>query len=313
MRARSWRSQTQWTRHFGPTYSHNTGPDGDYTLRSPTGHYLYVRARRNYRKLAITAGRDLSYSDNVCGVSWAYHMYGMRSGSLTVTIQTVSGRVINSWKIKGNQGDKWRQAELTTDFWNDHRNRVDKLRVYIKAVIGDYDTSDVAVDDVEYMPCVSTQECTFGLDFCSWRNSRQATLQWQLELNKTDVTHNHLLVNVDGQNKGGELACLVGSWINSSDNICSLRITYKLEGHFSEGEMVVRSHHQHQYTNHENVTNLMNSENDGMLVEEIALYDFPLFVSIEARKKDGAQGNAIIDSLQYLTCHCMSITVCYCI
>lgn len=303
IRVHSWRLPTDWIRHSGPTHSRDTGPSADYTLGSLTGHYMYVKASRNYRHLAVLAGREWSYSDNICGISLAYHMYGLRSGSLTVTIQAVYGHVVSSWSTHGDQGDKWHRGELTTEFWNSVANCRQKLQVYIAAAVGVYDTSDIAIDDVEYLPCVAREKCTFGLDFCSWRNSRQDKLQWHLEMNEADTTRNQLTVDLTEEISDGEAASLVGPLVSGSDGLCAVRVGYEFKGRLYDTQLVIRIHHRtsDQFT-FVNLTGFSRNASSGVEIQEIGLTKFPLVVAIETTKRKGEQGRLIIHSLQYMPC-----------
>ena len=292
-----------WIRYHGwsalASYSITRRPTTDYTLGSLAGYYLTVVATFQQ---AVLEGRELSYNDNICGVSFAYHMAGIQD-SLTVTMKTTDGYVVSSWTTNGNQEDQWHHADLTTEFWNDRANSHQVLQVQISAsVLRHY--SAIAIDDVEYLSCVQFDECTFGLNFCTWKNSRQSKLQWHLEVNEADSPYNQLTVDLSNEEiSDGDMASLVGANISQSDSICSLKIVYELYGQLVDTKLLVRICHltDDQYT-FVNLTRSSRNTSSGIEMQEIGLTDFPLVVFIETGKRKEEQGKVIIHSLQYLPC-----------
>jgi hypothetical protein len=292
--SRSWIRQTSFT-----------GPFIDHTLGSSAGYYLIAEHMSIFQQ-PVLKGQELSYSDNICGVAFAYYLAKVK-GSLTVTMQTTGGYIVSSWNVNGYQADlhQWHQANLTTEFWNNHANIHKVLQVQISASVSLFSYHGVAIDDLEYLPCVQFDECTFGLNFCTWRNSRHSKLQWLLETNEADSTHNKLTVDLSNEEiSDGDMASLVGVTISQSDNSCSLKIVYELYGQLLHTKLFVRVHHltDDRYT-FVNLTNSnSNTTSSGIEIQEIGLTDFPLVVFIETGKTKEEQGKMIIHSLQYLPC-----------
>lgn len=144
-----------WINHTGSTLSSLTGPDYDHTYRNGVGHYLYVEATDS----SITAEtaalkRNLSISDNVCSLSFAYHMYGLDAGSLTVTVE-MSGNKTIVWQESGDHGNRWLMANVSLRRYISHVTR--DLVITAQTTLGYL--SDIAIDDIETLPCPGEKQC----------------------------------------------------------------------------------------------------------------------------------------------------------
>ena len=103
------------------------------------------------------------------------------------------------WSLGGNQGNSWKNAQVTI-------HSAKTFRVSFEAVRGDSFESDIAIDDIEFVEktCsikpaqadpifitttttttttkslrpTSTYDCTFEQDFCKWVMSAGSTFNW---------------------------------------------------------------------------------------------------------------------------------------
>ncbi|XP_066912161.1 uncharacterized protein [Clytia hemisphaerica] len=136
-----------WNIGKGATPSHRTGPSVDNTIKTKTGKYLYFEAswvsgttplRRGSR---VILESPIIFSSQVC-MKFAYHMYGKGVGSLEIHIRR-GKHSRKMWSKKGDQGDKWYQAEVELAINIEYK-------ITIEAVRGNSYYGDIAIDDIQF-------------------------------------------------------------------------------------------------------------------------------------------------------------------
>lgn len=99
------------------TPSYNTGPEYDHTYGNKTGKYIFLEASfvENTKPLKegdrIIFQSPLMLASEAC-LKFAYHMHGRTMGSLEVVVR--NGKFKRKmWEKKGEQGKKWKYAEIS--------------------------------------------------------------------------------------------------------------------------------------------------------------------------------------------------------
>ncbi|XP_028397063.1 A disintegrin and metalloproteinase with thrombospondin motifs 3-like isoform X2 [Dendronephthya gigantea] len=134
--------ERDWTLNRGRTRTSKTGPSVDHTTNSTRGQYIYFESSspvRNKDKAAI-ASPDMAVR-RAC-LSFYYHMFGHRMGSLKVVRINAKGRRI-LWAKHTNQGDRWLNAKID----------IEESSVYnlvIEAHRKDSYLGDIALDDITF-------------------------------------------------------------------------------------------------------------------------------------------------------------------
>ncbi|KAJ8598599.1 hypothetical protein CTAYLR_001697 [Chrysophaeum taylorii] len=137
----------QWTRAAGTTPSEGTGPSRSW------GYYMYVESSSPYypHKGPFVLASPLFAVDeefDVAYLQFYYHMYGDNMGNLTLEYLSSEGAISwrpQGWSKDGNQGDQWHPSgflEIPST----------ARAVRFVAYTGLYYTSDVAVDNVTFVP-----------------------------------------------------------------------------------------------------------------------------------------------------------------
>ncbi len=108
-----------WTLHWGPTGSSNTGPTKDYYPGIDNGKYMYIEASStgNPEKTAdvVSPCFDISTLSKP-QLSFGYHMYGSSMGEMKVLITSDFGQNWDTiWSMSGDQGNQWNQAVVLID------------------------------------------------------------------------------------------------------------------------------------------------------------------------------------------------------
>ncbi|XP_054838618.1 IgGFc-binding protein-like [Eublepharis macularius] len=131
-----------WTRQKGPTPSSTTGPSYDHTTGG--GYYIYLKGTdANPGDVAHLVSPTCTSHGPHCFRFW-YHMYGVaRTMALRVYVVSSGSAPILIWSQMGNQGDRWRKAEVSVP----HRGRV---QILLEGVRGEDFRSDIAVDDISF-------------------------------------------------------------------------------------------------------------------------------------------------------------------
>jgi hypothetical protein len=99
-----------WTRDANGTPTGGTGPDSGFD----GSYYLYTEANTNVNSTAILQSPCLDLTDLDGPVlSFAYHMKGDNTGSLTVQVSTDNGQSWSTlWTKSGEQGSAWKTKTL---------------------------------------------------------------------------------------------------------------------------------------------------------------------------------------------------------
>lgn len=195
------RDEFDWSFGQHQTQTPDTGPDSDHTFGDSYGTYLYVDTnspeQTGYRAMLESTLFLPTPSYGLCMDFW-YHMYGDKMGSLNIYINSFNSTSL-LWTQHGNKGPQWLNAQLTV------RSAL-PFRIYIEAVRGTSITSDMAIDDVDFIekscnlqpqdaspdnqvtiPIVTTTrtlrptseyDCTFETDYCIWSQSPESTFNW---------------------------------------------------------------------------------------------------------------------------------------
>ncbi|EDO28586.1 predicted protein [Nematostella vectensis] len=133
-----------WRRHRGHTPSRNTGPDTFKSSYSPTGYYIYLEtswpARRAYTATLIS--KWLPPSELKCLTFW-YSMYGHSVGAMRVYIRDDFEIKKLLWLRSGQQGMKWRKADINI-------SSSSRYRIIFEGVRGNGYTGDIALDDISF-------------------------------------------------------------------------------------------------------------------------------------------------------------------
>eukprot|EP00794_Sanderia_malayensis_P013852 gene13852-15300_t len=138
----------QWRRHSGSTSSHATGPDNDHTFGNKPhvleiGHYLYTEASSPAETgdIAVLQSQEFPPTTGQCMSFW-YHMFGEDIGCLEVHVRDEkTGKSKQIWTLSGDQGDQWKEANVTI-------KSSDIYRITFEATRGDGFKGDIAIDDV---------------------------------------------------------------------------------------------------------------------------------------------------------------------
>ena len=133
-----------WLIWSGPTWSNNTGPQGDHTTGN--GSYWYVEASSpNFPDKYFVSQTDTFDISQTPGqiLSFWYHMYGDYMGGLNTWIADDNGWMkIDS--IQGDQDDEWHLKYIDLD----GLNIVGNFIVAFEGITGPSWASDIAIDDI---------------------------------------------------------------------------------------------------------------------------------------------------------------------
>nr|XP_016853067.1 PREDICTED: IgGFc-binding protein [Anolis carolinensis] len=145
-----------WTRHKGPTSSSTTGPSFDHT--SGEGFFIYLKSNKaNPGDMAHLLSPTCASKGPRCFHFW-YHMYGVaRTMALHVYVVLDGGSPELVWSETGNQGDRWKKAEVSIA----HTGR---LQIILEGVRGEDFRSDVAVDDIYMTRGYCPESCVVSGD-----------------------------------------------------------------------------------------------------------------------------------------------------
>ncbi|XP_064418250.1 zonadhesin-like [Latimeria chalumnae] len=138
-----------WTRNRGSTPSFNTGPSYDHTTGG--GYYIYVEGNDGSNQdVAQLVGHQCTGSGHYCLRFW-YHMYGA-AHSMGLKVYILKGETpVQLWSETGNKGNRWYPAEV--DFYASGH-----FKVMLEGIKGNDFRSDVAVDDVAFVPGTCSEE-----------------------------------------------------------------------------------------------------------------------------------------------------------
>ncbi|GFR95685.1 MAM and LDL-receptor class A domain-containing protein 1 [Elysia marginata] len=133
--------QLDWRRHKGNTATPGTGPSRDRSHAD--GYYLYVESSRTLvGDLAHLVSPSMESSSTGYCVGFYYHMYGDKSGNLTMFIEPEGGTKQQLWKIIGDQGDSWHNQQVNIS----SAQASQTFKILFEAALAG-STGDIALDD----------------------------------------------------------------------------------------------------------------------------------------------------------------------
>ncbi|XP_070550808.1 MAM and LDL-receptor class A domain-containing protein 1-like [Ptychodera flava] len=140
------------------TYSAGSGPYFDHTTgNSGNSRFAYVdssvQLEGDIARLLTPGDPLFPASKDACSLRFWYHMYSATGGMGTLRVftrsETEEGQMIPMWSMHGNQGNQWNYAKVVI-------GNPDDFRVVFEAIVGDKNSSDIAIDDVTF-----TKECLY--------------------------------------------------------------------------------------------------------------------------------------------------------
>ncbi|XP_070565015.1 MAM and LDL-receptor class A domain-containing protein 1-like [Ptychodera flava] len=135
------------------TISADSGPNLDHTTGNSTGNSMFayvdssVQLEGDIARLLTPGDAVFPASKDVCTLRFWYHMYSATGGMGTLRVltrsETEEGQMIPMWSLHGDQGSHWNYAKVIIG--NPH-----DFRVVFEAIVGDKNSSDIAIDDVTF-------------------------------------------------------------------------------------------------------------------------------------------------------------------
>ncbi|XP_028297170.1 MAM and LDL-receptor class A domain-containing protein 2 isoform X2 [Gouania willdenowi] len=243
----NWQQETNddsdWLRNSGVTSNPNTGPAGDHTTSTQTGHYYllpsspadWVGQRAAMFSPLYPAARG------TCVQLW-YNMFGRGVGTLNVYQQSEEGSRVLLFSQTGDQGRLWRfgQAALLP--------RLQPYRIVVEGVkAGPTQEGDLAFDDVQLTDaqCPPHGFCDFETGLCSWSNVGGGIEQGDWLLGRgdstnpntgpgvdhtTNSTHGHYIYVDNSVGEWGDMSFLVGDVFQPSLRGHCLTFWYHMKG-----------------------------------------------------------------------------------
>eukprot|EP00118_Oscarella_pearsei_P011133 m.72380 g.72380 ORF g.72380 m.72380 type:complete len:946 (+) comp35798_c0_seq4:57-2894(+) len=301
--------QIPWTRQSGPTASSATGPSVDHTTLTSTGYYIYTEGTSNEGKEAKLVSQKLYYDDNVCSLKIAFHMYGKGFGSLAVHAIDDGNQIVTTKTIINdkNQGNSWKPYEIT--FARLLRKLNESTRLIVTGTLKKLssDLGDTALDDVELLPCLDADICTFSTGTCSWnfapRTTADSRLSWNLVQDPLNVIDNKLVANFSSISFPADQSTVLleSRLIFSENGVCSLRLTYEVESSLSSSELIVNILHPNGVIV-DSFEVLARNSTGKPIKQEILFKALPVYVTITAEQDGFETGTIAIHDLQYLPC-----------
>ncbi|CAC5389522.1 unnamed protein product [Mytilus coruscus] len=172
----------KWTLQRGKTPETFTGPGRDHTTTSAYGYYVYTES------LSGSISNDESDllsglivpSPKQCLTFW-YHMYGKHINTLKVFQRnSENNRYVELWSKSDNQGNKWYFQSVTLQ-------NIGPYQIIFKAIRGDGNKNEIAVDDIFITNTVCKKASTIDCNFetkCKWA-SGDTTYKWKLWRGRT--------------------------------------------------------------------------------------------------------------------------------
>lgn len=151
-----------WRVDVGGTPSANTGPSVDFNPGTASGKYMYVEASGCSAQTAILESQCIQLDEQYDFV-FAYHMYGINMGSLHLDV-FVNGAWNNDFipALTANSGNVWNVS--TTPLY---AYQGETIKIRLRAITGNGFESDIAIDDLKFVPKCSTSTTWNG---ASWSN-----------------------------------------------------------------------------------------------------------------------------------------------
>eukprot|EP00118_Oscarella_pearsei_P017588 m.175482 g.175482 ORF g.175482 m.175482 type:complete len:1123 (+) comp39129_c0_seq17:277-3645(+) len=297
-------TQIQWTRRTGSS----SGPSVDHTILTSKGYYVYIGGSSNKGKNGQLMSKKIYYNDNVCSLRFFFYIYGTGGAdSLEVKAIDDDNRTITNLTVhSGHTGSMWILYEITFPHLSRHQNG--STRFIFTGTLDGTSAGYVAIDDIEYLSCTSTDNCTFSAGTCSWDSgamvaSRDDALPWSLVPDYTYLVRNKLVANFSSNSIPPDQITteLEGRPIFLKDGICSLRVTYEMETSLLFSTLIVDVLTLDGTS--VNTFDVVAVNNSGKpMQEEIAFTTFPVFVKILAHRNNDEMGSITLHDLQYLPC-----------
>ncbi|KAM9839717.1 MAM and LDL-receptor class A domain-containing protein 1 [Aulostomus maculatus] len=146
----SWRQSREddfdWLIKAGSTPTVGTGPSTDYTLRDPSGHYLYLESSfpQAAGDTAHISGPMLSHRSSQCKMRFFFHMSGDGIGTLSV-FRKSEGHLHLLLNLTGDQGNYWQMKEIHLSYTKD-------FQVTFEGKVGRSPKGDICLDDITFSP-----------------------------------------------------------------------------------------------------------------------------------------------------------------
>ncbi|KAL5006372.1 hypothetical protein ScPMuIL_015178 [Solemya velum] len=141
------RDNLDWILHNGTTASSWTGPTGDHTTNSTSGHYIFLEATSSQQgDKALLESARYTDSNGSCVLSFWYSMYGRNIGSLKVLLKDSSDQITTLWQKAGDQGKGWKNVHLGLKNYR-------KFAILFEGTRGDGFRGDIAIDDIRFTNC----------------------------------------------------------------------------------------------------------------------------------------------------------------
>jgi hypothetical protein len=177
-------SEFLWERIKGPTYSYETGPNGDHT--SGSGYYIFIETsypQKQGDKARIYSSIQTKVNQDICIIFW-YHMYGPDIDRLNVYLDQYTN-VNNSntfnrtlvWTKQSAQGNKWIEGRKQI-------NSILPWKIVFEGIVGKSFQGDISLDDLSSVmgKCPPEKNCDFEADLCGYNNVNDGItkLTWKL-------------------------------------------------------------------------------------------------------------------------------------
>lgn len=176
-----------WRIDINGTGTSNTGPSMDFNPGTTAGKYAYLEASGSCgNREGILEAKCVDLDQNY-DLQFAYHMYGVNTGSLTVGVNDGAGWVYTLFSATGEIGNMWNTANIDL---SGYTGQTVDLRIV--GTIGNGIRSDIAIDDIKFalQTVLSTQvsqpqaTCANGKNYTtiSWLAQNQQELeQFQIQ------------------------------------------------------------------------------------------------------------------------------------
>jgi photosystem II stability/assembly factor-like uncharacterized protein len=154
--------EIDWRIDVNGTPTANTGPATDFNPGTTAGKYAYLEATSCGARVAILESQCILL-DQKYAFEFAYHMFGNTMGSLHVDV--FRNGVWRENFIPAFYGDKGNQWNVASINLYDYEGETIKIR--IRGVTGFRDISDLAIDDIKFVPKCGTSTTWNGT---AWSN-----------------------------------------------------------------------------------------------------------------------------------------------
>ncbi|CAI9725294.1 and LDL-receptor class A domain-containing 2-like [Octopus vulgaris] len=167
-------------------YSGYGSPFRDHTKKSVFGHFMGAGSRRiSSGKKARLWTPQFALKDGQCLSFW-YHMYGSRIGTLNVHVTNVNavnriGAAV--WTRRGHQGRSWFEEYIPLP------NFINAFVIFESINRGDI----IGIDDIKLLnsTCPEPGDCHFEISSCGWHNDGNNTVNWERMSGRTIYQREH--------------------------------------------------------------------------------------------------------------------------